>query len=546
MWPSSIRALYVLGLSLAVGSSICAETNVQKIGSRQINLLIENGWSQQGIQPAKRCSDRTFVRRAYLDIAGRVPTVSEVQLFLDNDDKDKREQLVDQLLHSEDYVNHFADVFDALLMGRTDERKYAERVRHGWRDYLETVFRENRPWDEVAKEVLLARPENPDADGAVWFLYERDNKYQEIAESVAPAFFGIRIECAQCHDHMVAEEIKQAHYWGLVAFFNRGRNQQTNNGPRVAESAIGGFSEFADLSGDSSPNHLTFFAAQTVDEPRPESTEKKDSKDKDEWQAGPDDLLRPAAVEHDPRVPKFSRRERFVQEVVAEHPLLPRAMVNRLWAIMMGRGIIHPFDEMDTVHEPSHPELLGWLSADFAANGFDIRRTVRMIALSDAYQLESIRPKNVNDPATFAWYLERPLTAEQLARSTQLVLRNSFKDDHKIITAFRQQFRDVLPDENLVKLPDAMFLSNNAALDEFINKSNDEGHLIPALVAMGSDEERAQLLFQTLFGREAEANEVAAIADFLSDKSDDIANEQIAIRQAIWAVLSCSEFRFNH
>ena len=97
-------------------------------------------------------------------------------------------------------MRHFADLFDAILMGRSSEKKYQERQANHWRSYLERTIRDNRSWAEVVEEILLARPEDSDTKGAVWFLYERNNDFQKIAESIAPSIFGVRIECAQCHD----------------------------------------------------------------------------------------------------------------------------------------------------------------------------------------------------------------------------------------------------------------------------------------------------------------------------------------------------------
>ncbi len=453
--------------------------------TEQINEHLCRAWDKLSVSPAEPCSDRTFVRRLFLDLAGRVPTTVEIETFLSDSSDSRRERLIDQLLSSEDYVQHFADLFDALLMGRVAEDKYTERRNHHWRSYLETVLRDNRPWNEVVSEILLARPENDADRGAVWFLYERNNEHQKIAESIAPAFFGVRIECAQCHDHMSADEIKQEHYWGLVAFFNRTKNENTKNGPRLAESAIGGFSEFANIHGESSPNVLSFLGANEVHEDRPA---------KDEKQEEVEDLYRVIAAEGDPRVPHFSRREKFVQEIVDGHPLVARAAVNRIWAMLMARGIVHPFDEMDSMHDPSHPELLEWLAQDFRTSGYDLRRLVGGIARSKAYQLESTPPTGVDDPATFAWYLERPLTAEQMARSIQLVVRGTPDSNDGLTGLLRQQFKDVLPDENIVTISDTLFMSNNAAFDAFLVQSNQSEHLVPRLLEMRDTKTRVQCL----------------------------------------------------
>ena len=210
----------------------------------------------------------------------------------------------------------------------------------------------------------------------------------------------------------------------------------------------------------------------------------------------------------------------------------------------MARGIVHPHDEMDSVHDPSHPQLLDWLSEDFVASGFDIRRLLRSIVLSDAYQLESLRPEGVDDPASFAWYLERPLTAEQMARSIQLIVRGQFKNDDPIVGWFRQQFKDVLPDENVVTISDALFLSNSDQLQQFfLSSSSEPWHLTGRLMKLKLPANRVELLFQHIFGRDPDESESARMTDFLQAGSD---SPEAALRHAMWAMLTSAEFRFNH
>lgn len=511
-----------------------ASVSISRDRATRINQFVQQRWDAESIVPAARSSDRIFVRRVYLDLAGRVPTVQEVDTFLASSGDSRREALIDELLESEDFVQHFTDLFDTLLMGRAPESKYAERISSGWRSYLEDVFRSNRPWNEVASEILRARPDEKDKRGAVWFLYERDDQHQAIAEAVAPAFFGIRIECAQCHDHMNADEIKQAHYWGLVAFFNRGKNTRTENGPQVAESAVGGFSDFANLEGDSSPNVLTFVDAEIVDESRPAAGQ---------TQTDADDLYVEPSENDAPRTPKFSRRDRFVEEVLRDHPLLARAMVNRLWATLFGRGIVHPFDEMDSVHKPSHPEMLDWLADEFVESGYDVRDMVRSFAMSDAYQLQSRRPDSVNDPATFAWYLERPLTGEQLARSIQLIARDRFQADSELTKQFRQQISDVLPDETIVGVDDTLFLSNGSGLNEYLMRSLDDGGLLRRIRMLESHEIQVRELFQAVYAREPTSDETAAVVAYLEKRSDTM---DAALCQVLWSLLTSAEFQFNH
>lgn len=217
---------------------------------------------------------------------------------------------------------------------------------------------------------------------------------------------------AQCHDHPLAPEIHQEHYWGLVAFFNRSKNEDTVGGPRVAESAIGGFSEFTNLRGRSSPNQLVFFKSPVVMEKRPD----KETKEEDR-----DELYYPANGT-EPKIPKFSRREQFVEQVLDDHPLLAQAMVNRIWAWMFGRGLIHPVDAMDSYHPASHPESL---------RGSHVISRIRITICVECSAQHRAKPartswgprqSSFDDPKWFASALAKPLTAEALYRSLQIAL----------------------------------------------------------------------------------------------------------------------------
>ena len=530
------RWMVVCVLSFLIAKTVVAqepvdtESNESADVTQAVDQFIREGFGRFGVEPSPRCEDDRFVRRIYLDLAGRIPTRGETQQWMAS--SRDRVELIDQLLQSEDFVRHFADLFDAILMGRSSEKKYQERQANHWRSYLERTIRDNRPWPEVVEEILLARPEDADAQGAVWFLYERNNDFQKIAESIAPSIFGVRIECAQCHDHMMADEIKQAHYWGLVAFFNRGKNSKDGGKLSVDESAVGGFSDFADLSGSSTPNYLAFLDAETVPEDRPAAdSEEKDSEDL--YVSHPSPLVN--------RVPKFSRRERFVKDVVRNHPRLAQAFANRVWAILMGRGLVHPYDQMDSMHAPSHPELLNWLATDVRESNYDLRRLVRGIVLSDAYQQSSVRRKGHEDPSSFAWYLERPLTGEQFARSVVVSLRDAA--DASEIAAFRQQFPEVLPSDFVSTVKDALFLTNGEPLDRLINSSQQASHLIPQLLAADSSQSQVQVLFQALYCREADDIEKEAVVSYLSEHSGSPAE---AMKQVVWSMLSSAEFRLNH
>lgn len=498
-----------------------------------IDFYLQKKWASSRIPVAGRSSDDEFIRRVYLDLIGRIPSVDELNQFRSQTDSDKRPQLVDKLLASREHAEFFAKVFDTLFMGRGKDSKYGQRQSSGWNDFLIAAFKENRPWNQVVRDILLARPENKTQRGAPWFLFERNNKHQQIAEAIAPAVFGIRIECAQCHDHPLAGEIEQRHYWGLVAFYRRGNNVNTKNGPRVSESAIGGFEDFSDLSGQAHPNELIFYGKEKVSDVRP----KPGMKEKDD-----DKFYQAASIPNEPRIPNFSRRQKFVDQVLKDHPLVAKAMVNRLWALLMGRGLVHPFDKIDSAHPPSHPELFAWLARDFEQGNYDSRKLIRAIVLSQGYQLRSSKPAKDSDPAHFSWSLEKPLVAEAWTGSISQLLRKETKD-RALIKDFRKIFGEVLPEENISKLSQTMFLSNSPSLNEFIRQSHADDHLHTRLMRMPDHVARVQHVYQAAYSRLPDEEELTRNVEFLTQRQDRLGQ---ALDLMLWAIVTSSEFRINH
>jgi hypothetical protein len=433
------------------------------------------------------------------------------------------------------------DVFDVVLMGRKPGGERRRRgqdatagIRGEWLGYLERSFAENRPWDRLVSDVLLARPASAQDRGAVWFLYARQDKYQDIAEAVSPAVFGLQVQCAQCHDHPLAHEVKQAHYWGLVAFFNRGKNRTTKGGPRIAESAIGGFADYPLLTGGSQASSLSFLGAETIEEKRPAAGEKE--------QDSPE-LYRPGSdnAAEEPPVPKFSRRAQFVEQVVRKSPLVARAAVNRFWALLIGRGIVHPVDKMDSTHPPADPELLDWLATDFQKSGYDVRRLVRAVVLSRPYQLDS-HPVPGVQPDLFAYGIEKPLTAESYYRSLQVaVTGRPDTETPGLKEALAEVFPDVLAEENISTLRQTMFLTNNPTFQKLAQP--EAGTTASRLAAITDPAARVREAYRVAYAREPEPGELAPAVAYLKSRADRAPQ---ATSQLWWALLAGAEFRFNH
>ncbi len=485
-----------------------------------IDAYVADGLKERGIKAVPGVDDRTWCRRVHLDLVGRIPTPAESDGFLGMPPKTRRAALVDRLMASAEYPVRMRELWDVFLMGRTKRDGHEDRRRqNGWWDFLEASFRTNRPWNETVREILVARPATPETRGASWFLYERRNEHQAIAEAVAPVVYGTRIDCAQCHDHPLARDIKQAHYWGLVAAFNRCKN--VDGGTAVGESATGGFVNFTNLKKESQPARVALLDGRVLDEKRPEP----DAKEKDA-----DDLYRDPASK--PRVPKTSRREGFAELATHGNPLLARAFVNRAWAAFTGRGIVHPADEMNARNAPSHPELLDWLATDFESHGWDTRRVIRGIVLSRVYGAGRVTAS----PESFAGVVERPLAAEQLARSWRIAAGRAPADE-ALRKAVVGAIPDVLPKDYNATFQQAQFLCNAPSLAAIL-KADGEG-TVSRLAALPDATARARAAFLAVYGRAPDAEETAAARSFLEARTGRPAD---GARDLTWALMTSAEF----
>ena len=187
-----------------------------------IDFLIARAWQEHKVTPSAVIDDATFVRRAYLDLIGRIPTVSERRSFLAQSDSSKRRQLVDDLLDHPESARHFAEIFDTVLLGRQHGiigggQRPLQRD-DDWHAYLRWIFETNRPWNVVARDLLGVQRREDEAKGARWYLGSHRDDHEDMVRAIAPTLLGKQIACAQCHNHPIIPEIEQRHYWGLVAF----------------------------------------------------------------------------------------------------------------------------------------------------------------------------------------------------------------------------------------------------------------------------------------------------------------------------------------
>ena len=508
-----------------------------------IDQLIRAKWQAEKIAPARRSSDATFVRRVYLDLIGRIPRIPEINSFLADQNPEKRNLLIDYLTTTEEHADHLAQVFNIVFLDRAHLRKRSHTNRKPWLDYLRWAFKTNRPWDQVGRDLVLARPKSAQEQGASWFIHDQRDDHSQIATRVSRTLLGKQVQCAQCHDHPVAPEIEQRHYWGLVAFFNRSLNVKTPEGPRVAERASGGYDKFANLEGKTDQSQLILYSNKIITE----AGGKQSSDSAELYSVGPPKqwfrkLKKGERLNKDlPNlpVPKFSRREAFAQSLTTDNPDFSRAIVNRLWALMFGRGLVHPVDLMDSAHPSSHPELLAWLARDFSNHHYDLRRLIRQIAKSTSYQLDSRPAPSAGQPPLdffFARSLDKPLSAETFTRSLRVALGHENPNDETLRNHFAKILPELFADNFSPSVQQTMFLTNAPFFDKIIS----EGPLLSHLQNMKNPQALVHETFQSILSRAPEPIELERALSFVDP------NDKSSIQQFVWALLTSAEFRFTN
>lgn len=490
------------------------------------------------VRPAPAADDANFVRRVTLDLVGRVPTPLEVQEFVASRAADKREKLVDRLIASEAFVDHQVNEFDWLLM----------QGQGSLRGYLAEAFRDKRSWDVIFRELILADGADKESKAAVEFLKPRMKDHDRLTNDVSSLFFGVNISCAQCHDHPLAKDWKQDHFYGLKSFLAR----TYENGGYIGEREYG-LVNYLTPAGEQRPAKLMFLTGRIVDvPPTPEPDNKAKKAEQEELKKLADKKLPPPA-------PKQSLRRQLVDTALRadQRDVFARAIVNRLFARLYGQGLVMPVDQMHSGNPPSHPELLAWLARDTAEHGFDLARLMRGLVLSKAYGRDSRWPSAERPAAElFAVAQVRPMSPHQYAASLRVAtadpeMWSKLADDKtrlqraaslaKSASGWAASFAP-LSDNFQVGVTESLLLANDARIwGEFLSDAGDR--LVGRMKTIKEPRGQAELALTTVLARPADAEETQLLADYLSARKD---RPLEASRQVVWSLLTSSEFRFNY
>lgn len=513
----------------------------------RIDRLIAAGHPDYTKQAAPLAPDAEFLRRVTLDLTGTTPTANEVRAFLADTDPEKRAKAIDRLLASPGYARRMAQVFDVILMER---RRDSKVPRAAWEEYLRAAFAANRPYDLFVRDLLAADGVDKATRPAAKFYLDRDFEPNLVTRDIGRVFLGRNLQCAQCHDHPAIDGYKQADYYGILAFVNRSSlfPNTADANATIGEKADGEvtFTSVFDAAKKQhgTPPRLPGLAA--IDEPKLEKGK--------EYKVAPAKDVRP--------VPTVSRRELLAKVLTSpDNPAFARTAANRLWAMMLGRGIIHPVDLDHDANPPSHPELLDLLANEFVARGFDVKWLLGEIARSATYQRSSEIPAGLSDvpPDRYLVATLKPLAPEQLAYALlqatgqtdaeRAALGDKATDaalEAKLaprVNPFRGVFgaRPGEPEDAFVaSLDQTLFLKYGGAVRGMIAPR--PGNLTDRLTKLKDADAIADELFLSVLSRLPTADEKKDVADVLAAGKDRPA----ALHELVWALVASAEFRFNH
>jgi hypothetical protein len=337
------------------------------------------------MRPSTVCSDSVFLRRAYLDTLGLLPTVDEVRAFLVDPRPDRRARLIEQLLRRPEFADFWALKWSDLL--RNEEKTLDRKGVRVFHDWIRQWIADGKPLNEFARQLIAGRGSTYDTPAANYYRALRDPQIR--AETTAQVFLGIRLQCARCHNHPF-DRWTQNDYHSLAAFFARVNYRIVENRrrDRLDEHEFDG-------------EQIVWLARQgEVTNPRTGA------------------IMRPhflGATTADPTI-EGDRLLALADWIASpENPFFARAQVNRIWYHLLGRGLVDPNDDFRASNPPANGPLLEALARDFVAHKFDLRHIVRTIMTSSTYQLSAVPNETSRDDETnFAHALVRPLQAEQL------------------------------------------------------------------------------------------------------------------------------------
>lgn len=449
-------------------------------------------------------------------------------------------------------------VLDEMIM----ERRTGANVPDAeWRNWLRKSIRENRRWDSIVGDILGADGADDAKRPAAKFYLDRNFDVDQVTRDVGRIFLGVDLECAQCHDHPNIDGYLQRHYYGISAFLKRSylftdpKSKKKMLGEK-AEGDVKFTSVFTSVEGMTNPRLLDLPQI-----PDPDGVEKAY-------------LVKPESKKRG--VPKYSRRLQLPKSMISdENADFRRNIVNRLWAVMMGRGLVEPLDVRHADNPPTHPKVLDLIADEFRAQNYDVRWLLRELALTKTYQRRRETGASDKTDITYATAHLKALSPEQLAwsvmdvtgesarvfgiKTTELLKKDPkggeakaadplWKEEavHDALKADVDRFVATFAGQGGQKTgfdstaDQALFLLNGTLIEKWLTPAN--GNLTDRLQKLEAPAAFAEELYISVLGRAPEQEEIAAVSSYL----DEVGDRKAAAQELSWALITSAEFRFNH
>lgn len=471
------------------------------------------------VAPAPLCSDHAFLRRAYLDITGTLPTIAEVEAFLNDADPEKRSKLIDALVERPEFANVWAMKWAEVLRVKDVPNVLDPKGMHRYNDWLRQAVAENRPMNELVKELLSAQGGNFTNPAVNFYVIEREPNI--IAENVSQVFMGVQLSCAQCHNHPF-ERWTMNDYYSFAAFFGQvGRKASTDPREQIIYNAGGGEVKHLHTQQNMPPK---FLGGAT-----PDVTGKDRRAVLAEWLTSP------------------------------ENPWFAKNIANRVWAHYLGAGIIDPPDDVRVTNPPANADLLEELGRKMVEYNYDLKRMVRDICNSYTYQMSTqARAPEYADTRNFAVARVRRLSAEQMLEALSTATDTDVKfaglplganatqvtnSGNYFLNIFGRPSRDSVctcDRTNEPTLAQSLHLINGDTINGAIQR---EGSSLDQWIKEAlPPADVVRRMYMASVSRPPSEEETLRLAQYVEQAEDKTA----ALQDAFWSVLNSKEFMFNH
>ncbi|MDX1928230.1 MAG: DUF1549 and DUF1553 domain-containing protein [Pirellulaceae bacterium] len=511
----------VANIVIPQSRSLAADYFAQLPRRNFIDDLVYAKLQKTATEPSAPIDDATFMRRVYTDLIGRLPSVSEAKEFLDTQSENKREYLVDQLLERPEYVDHWANQWADLL--RPNPYRVGIKAVLNYDNWIRQQFRDNVPYDQFARKLIEAK-------GSTWqngaaTLYRDRREPEEIATLISQLFMGVRLECAKCHHHPF-EKWSQRDFYQFAAYFAKVDRKGTGLSPPIS-----GGEEVILVSTKGAVKH-------------PVTSE----------------VLKPHTLFGEtPEIEEGAEPRTSLADWMTSkgNDYFAKVQVNRVWAALMGRGLVEPVDDIRSTNPPTNPELFDALAKHFQDNNYDLKNLLKTITLSNVYSISSIpNETNVSDRLNYSRHYRHQLRAEVLLDAVADITETPNSLDgmwpgaranqvwtHRVSSMFLDTFGR--PNENQdppcertpgSTVTQALHLMNSPEIDRRIR--SDEGRIARLAKSNMSATEIVNELYLAVFSRYPSDEERTYATDLLTAAGD---KRRGAIEDLMWAMLNAPE-----